>query len=139
MTFEQVDEVMITYTSAELLHRPNVFMVESSSPALAAAVAAPIQKLCPAKSWAGRPCNSRQLPLDTDYIPFSPQTLWLLCQTDGFLEEDLKYCWCFLAVYSHVPLKTVILPDLKKPKMHSVAAAQNIFISTSCHLADHSP
>ncbi len=44
---------------AELLQRPIILMMESSNPARAAAVAAPIRKLCPTKFWYERPipCN----------------------------------------------------------------------------------
>ena len=45
--------------NAELFQRPKVLMVESSIPTLAAAVAAPILKLWPAKSWSGSPISCR--------------------------------------------------------------------------------
>ena len=41
--------------NAELFQRPRTLIVESSIPARAAAVAAPIRKLWPAKCWYGRP------------------------------------------------------------------------------------
>ena len=44
---------------AALFHRPRIRIVESSIPALAAAVAAPIRKLCPAKLLYGRPTAIR--------------------------------------------------------------------------------
>ena len=45
--------------NAELFHRPRVRIVESSIPALAAVVAAPIRKLCPAKLLYGRSAASK--------------------------------------------------------------------------------
>ncbi len=47
--------VLIYSRKAELFQRPIILMVESSIPALAAAVAAPILKLWPAKFSYGRP------------------------------------------------------------------------------------
>ena len=63
--------------NAALFHRPSARMVESSRPAFAAAVAAPMRKLWPAKCWYGRPTAIRaSLTDDTKYdfvsgIPFS--------------------------------------------------------------------
>ena len=44
---------------AELCHFPRVWIVESSMPARAAEVAAPMRKLCPAYSSCGRPREER--------------------------------------------------------------------------------
>ena len=44
---------------AELCHLPRVWIVESSMPARAAEVAAPMRKLCPAYSSCGRPREER--------------------------------------------------------------------------------
>ena len=63
--------------NAALFHRPSARMVESSRPAFAAAVAAPMRKLWPAKCWYGRPTAIRaSLTNDMKYdfvsgIPFS--------------------------------------------------------------------
>ena len=46
---------------AELCHLPRVWIVESSTPARAADVAAPIRKLCPASSPCGRPRPARMV------------------------------------------------------------------------------
>ena len=51
--------VLIYDRKAVLFHRLSVQIVESSSPAFAAVVAAPIQKLCPAKWWSGTPATMR--------------------------------------------------------------------------------
>ena len=44
--------------NAVLFHRPMMRIAESSMPALTAAVATPILKLCPAKCLYGRPAAS---------------------------------------------------------------------------------
>ena len=45
--------------NAELLHLPIVLITKSSIPTLAAAVAAPMRKLCPAKFCSGKPTAFR--------------------------------------------------------------------------------
>ena len=51
--------VLTYWRKAALCHRPSVWIIESSRPTSDAVVAAPILKLCPAKSIGGNPIRQR--------------------------------------------------------------------------------
>ena len=88
---------------AELFHLPRALMVESSRPACAAAVAAPILKLCPACLSCSKPTADRAFLISAIKRPFV-SGLPFLSRKNGPGESPLSAVYVAIASIGHSSL-----------------------------------